>query len=68
MANIPIEGELTIKDWSGSAQEFSDSVSENTSPVNLLVKSQLASNEIILPFPLGKRASEKTGHRFEITL
>ena len=57
--NIPIEGELTIKDWRGSAQEFSDSVLESTSPVNLLVKSQLESSEIILPFPLGKRASEK---------
>jgi uncharacterized protein YhdP len=57
--NIPIEGELTIKDWSGSAQEFSDSVLESPSPVNLLLKSQLASSEIILPWPLGKSASEK---------
>lgn len=57
--NIPIEGELTIK---GGAEIAQDSLSlglDDLSPVTLLINSQLESNEIILPWPLGKSASEK---------
>ena len=57
--NIPIEGELTINGGVGVAQESLSLGSDNLSPVTLLIKSQLESNEIILPWPLGKSAREK---------